>query len=84
MWVEWGKNQGRKLVPRVSYQGNKPVPFEEYIPLLDKALKTFSFCNTSLVALGALKPPFNAAPTVSKCLALLAKGVGVKSTHTFF
>ena len=33
MSVERGKNQGRKLVPRVSYQGNKPVPFEEYIPL---------------------------------------------------
>ena len=27
------KNQGRKLVPRVSYRGKKPVPFEEYIPL---------------------------------------------------
>ena len=27
------KNRGRKLVPQVLNQGNKPVPFEEYIPL---------------------------------------------------
>ena len=34
MLVEPVKNQGRKLVPRVSHRGNKPVPFGEYIPLL--------------------------------------------------
>ena len=33
MSVDAGKNWGRKLVPRVSYGGKKPVPFEEYIPL---------------------------------------------------
>ena len=42
MLVEPVKNQGRKLVPRVSHRGNKPVPFGEYIPLLVWASKNYS------------------------------------------
>ena len=47
--VEPVKNQERKLVPRVSYQGKKPVPFEEYIPLVDLRVKMMAEAKDTLV-----------------------------------
>ena len=36
------KNRKRKLVPRVSFWGKKPVQFEEYIPLSRRKNQTAS------------------------------------------